>query len=124
MIIYKLFSMMIFAWIITHLIRIANRKPCSTLFPLNYIQDFAGIAKGYLPAALALSAVLLGIGGIPPYSGFLAKLVLWNGLIALGEIFLSISILAVSLISIWIYLRFVKNIWFERKVCSFGACLE
>ena len=41
-----------------------------------------------LPAALAISASWLAHGGMPPFSGFLAKMLIFNSLVSKGEIFL------------------------------------
>ena len=68
-----------------------------------------------LPAALAISASWLAHGGMPPFSGFLAKMLIFNSLVSKGEIFLVISLLAASVISIYVYIRFMKNLYFEKE---------
>ena len=117
MIIYKLLSTLIFAWILAHLLRISIAGSKSMLcVSLSYLHDFTTIYMGNanFPAALAISASWLAHGGMPPFSGFLAKMLIFNSLVSKGEIFLVISLLAASGISIYVYIRFMKNLYFEK----------
>ncbi len=61
--------------------------------------------------------VFFSIAGIPPFGGFLAKMLILNGLVDSGTIFLygAIALIIVSSISVYYYIRLIKVVFFEPK---------
>ena len=77
MIVYKLISTLMFAWILAHLLRISVVGSKTILcVSLSNIHDFGQISMSHanLPAALAFSSGWLALAGMPPWSGFVAKM--------------------------------------------------
>ena len=59
--------------------------------------------------------IFFSIAGIPPLSGFLAKIFILFGLIDSNELIGSIFLIMISAISVFYYIRVVKVIFFESK---------
>jgi NADH-quinone oxidoreductase subunit N len=76
----------------------ANREP-------QQLDDFAGLAQRHPLRALALTALLLALAGLPPTVGFMGKLAIFSAAIAAGLPLLAIVGIAASLVSVYFYLQ-------------------
>lgn len=66
---------------------------------------------------LSLVIIFFSIAGIPPFTGFLAKVAILLELIAHDKIITSTSLIILSSVSVFYYLRVIKILFFEpRKV--------
>ena len=57
--------------------------------------------------------IFFSIAGIPPLCGFLAKVLIISGLIEDSQIFTSILLVLISVVSVFYYIRILKIIFFE-----------
>jgi NADH-quinone oxidoreductase subunit N len=79
------------------------------------IDDWAGLAGRHPAAALAMTILMLSLGGIPPTAGFFAKFYLFKA--ALGQtglVPLVLVAVANSLVSVFYYLRVVTAMYFRE----------
>jgi NADH-quinone oxidoreductase subunit N len=75
------------------------------------IGDFAGMMKRSPLLAIALSLCLLSLIGLPPTSGLIAKIYIFNGAVQQGLLWLVIIAVINSVVSAFYYLRVVKVMW-------------
>ncbi len=81
------------------------------------LDDWAGLATAHPAGALAMTLLLLSLGGIPPTAGFFGKFYLFK--VALGSpALLPLILVAVanSLISVFYYLRVVTAMYFREEL--------
>lgn len=79
------------------------------------IDEWAGLGVRHPAMALAMTVLLLSLGGIPPTAGFLGKLYLFKA--ALGQnglMPLVLVAIANSLVSVYYYLRVVMAMYFRE----------
>ena len=82
--------------------------------PDDEISGYAGLARRSPGLALALTAALLSLSGIPPFVGFFSKLYLFLTAIQRGDPwlqFLVIWALIMSAISLYYYGRVIHTMW-------------
>ena len=65
--------------------------------------------------AVSFLFIFFSIAGIPPFSGFLAKIFILFGLIESNHLVVSLILIIISAISVFYYIRVVKVIFFESK---------
>jgi NADH-quinone oxidoreductase subunit N len=75
------------------------------------ISDFAGMMKRSPLLAIALSLCLLSLIGLPPTSGLIAKIYIFNSAVQQGLLWLVIIAVINSVVSAFYYLRVVKVMW-------------
>lgn len=73
---------------------------------INYINQFIIISYDFLKS-LILMCIFMSIGGLPPFIGFLPKLIIINCLLLNNIIFICIMLLMTALIVLFFYLRIV-----------------
>jgi len=105
-IIYFLNSLTIFT-ILLSLGQIHNRE-------ILFIHQLSGLWKMNLPLALVFALSIFSLAGIPPISGFFAKLIALEALMANGWFMISIVAILTSTISAANYLYLVKVINFDQ----------
>jgi NADH:ubiquinone oxidoreductase subunit 2 (subunit N) len=59
--------------------------------------------------------LFFSIAGIPPFSGFLAKIFILFGLIESNQLIGAVILILISAISVFYYIRVVKIVFFESK---------
>lgn len=84
--------------------------------PLIYISDFKGLSKSSYNSPwdlLKLTLVILSMAGIPPLAGFWGKYLIF--LEAIRGSFYCVTLLCIlaSVINSYVYIKLVKNIWFD-----------
>jgi NADH-quinone oxidoreductase subunit N len=75
------------------------------------IEDFAGMIKRSPLLAIALSLCLISLIGLPPTSGLIAKIYIFNSAVQQGLLWLVIIAVINSVVSAFYYLRVVKVMW-------------
>jgi len=75
------------------------------------IKDFAGMIKRTPLLTVALSFCLVSLIGLPPTSGLIAKIYIFNGAVQQGLLWLVIIAVINSAISAFYYLKVVKAMW-------------
>jgi NADH-quinone oxidoreductase subunit N len=82
-----------------------NRTDCGTL------EDFRGIARERPVLGLAFAVLLLGLAGIPPTSGFFAKLLVFEAALEQGLVLFAVCGAVASVIAAYFYIRLLLTIY-------------
>jgi NADH-quinone oxidoreductase subunit N len=77
------------------------------------LNDFRGLSSKYPLAALAMTVFMVSLMGIPPTIGFYGKYYVIVALIDADMLWLAVSIVVMSAISAYFYLRVVANMYFS-----------
>jgi len=89
----------------------AGLKYISTFF----ISGLTGLAKVNPLAALSFVIIFFSISGIPPLSGFLAKIFIFFNLLNFESFGSAILLILFNMVSVYYYIRIIKVILFEVK---------
>lgn len=91
--------------------------------PLRALSDFSGLSKSQPAIALMMAVCLIGLSGLPPTGGFLAKLNLflaaWSEGSADGRV-LAIALAINAVIAATYYLRMISVMYFEQSTVVRG----
>ena len=103
-----------------HLTLFYNFQKLGNSFSLKTISPFFLTSLGNLFKTNGLWAfsflfLFFSIAGIPPFSGFLAKIFILFGLIESNQLVGAIFLILISAISVFYYIRVVKIVFFESK---------
>jgi NADH-quinone oxidoreductase subunit N len=80
------------------------------------IRDLAGIGKTNPGIALALSALMFSMAGIPPLAGFWAKYFVFTAAVNAGLVGVAVFGVLASVIGAYYYLRLIKIAYFDNSV--------
>jgi NADH-quinone oxidoreductase subunit N len=83
------------------------------------LAAFAGLHKRSPGMAMALLVGLLSLGGIPPFSGFFAKLLVFGAAIEGNMAWLAIIGIVNSVIGLYYYLRILKVMFVDEPLATF-----
>jgi NADH-quinone oxidoreductase subunit N len=83
------------------------------------IYDLAGLSASRPGFALALAVLMWSMAGIPPLSGFFAKLYVFSAAIDAGLLPLAVIGVLTSVIGAFYYLRVIKVMYFDAGQPSF-----
>ena len=83
---------------------------------METIADMAGLFKEQPGIALAMTAFSLSALGLPPFSGFWAKVVVFKAALAAGFSLAAVVGLVGSVVAAFYYLRLIKVMWFDTAV--------
>jgi NADH-quinone oxidoreductase subunit N len=86
---------------------------------LERIDDLSGLSRTDPALALALAVFMFSMAGIPPLSGFFAKLYVFLAAVQVGMWTLAIIGVLTSVVSAFYYLRVVKVMYFDAPVPAF-----
>lgn len=92
----------------------STREP-NTGKEIVLIEDFSGLGQTQPWQALLLSVVLFSLAGVPPFVGFLAKLQVFQVLIANGPMWLAIFALLMTVVAAYYYIYVVKVMYFNES---------
>ncbi|HSV02118.1 MAG TPA: NADH-quinone oxidoreductase subunit NuoN [Phenylobacterium sp.] len=81
--------------------------------PMETIDDMAGLIKAQPGLGLAMTAFSLSALGLPPFSGFWAKVYVFKAALHAGLAWPAVLGLVGSVVAAFYYLRLVKVIWFD-----------
>lgn len=82
--------------------------------PVTQISDLAGLSKASPGHALALTALLFSLAGVPPLAGFFGKYFVFLAAVEAGLAPLAIAGAIASVIGAFYYLRIVKMMYFDE----------
>lgn len=82
----------------------------------EHLDDFAGIARRRPWAALAMTVLLVSLGGFPPTVGFVGKFWLFKSAVDQGHYALAILGVITSLVSLFYYLRVVVVMFMKDPI--------
>jgi NADH-quinone oxidoreductase subunit N len=86
---------------------------------LEGIADLAGLAKSDPLLALGFAVFMFSLAGIPPLSGFFAKLYVFLSAVQAGQWPLAIIGVLTSVVGAFYYIRVVKVIYFDQGDAAF-----
>jgi NADH-quinone oxidoreductase subunit N len=81
--------------------------------PAETVADLAGLAQKRPWMAALFTMLLFSIAGIPPFAGFLGKLVVFIAAIDAGLVWLAIVGALAAVVAAAYYLRLLASIWFS-----------
>jgi NADH-quinone oxidoreductase subunit N len=84
------------------------------------VSDLAGLARTDPAMALAMAVFMFAMAGIPPLSGFFAKLYVLLPAIQNGYVWLAVIAVFASVVSAYYYLRVVKVMYFDAPAGGFA----
>ncbi len=82
---------------------------------METIDDMAGLIKEQPGLALAMTAFSLSALGLPPFSGFWAKVFVFKAAIDAGLWVPAVLGLVGSVVAAFYYLRLLKSVWFDAS---------
>jgi NADH-quinone oxidoreductase subunit N len=83
---------------------------------METIEDMAGLFKEQPGIALAMTAFSLSALGLPPFSGFWAKVFVFKAALNAGLPVAAVLGLVGSVVAAFYYLRLIKAMWFDGSV--------
>jgi NADH-quinone oxidoreductase subunit N len=83
------------------------------------IDDLSGLGRTQPLLALALAVAMFAMAGIPPFTGFFAKLFIFQAAVAQELYTLAVIGLLTSVVAAYYYLRIVKLMYFDEPVEMF-----
>jgi NADH-quinone oxidoreductase subunit N len=84
--------------------------------PMETFEDMAGLFRERPGMALCLTAFSLSALGLPPFSGFWAKVFVFKAAVDADLYWLAALGLLSSVVAAFYYLRLIKTMWFEPAV--------
>jgi NADH-quinone oxidoreductase subunit N len=79
------------------------------------IKDYAGLSRRSPALSLGLLAAFLSLGGIPPFAGFVGKVLLFTSAIQVNMAWLAIIGIINSIIALYYYLVVLKVVYLNRS---------
>ena len=74
-------------------------------------------------AAILIALAMLSLAGIPPFPGFVAKFMIFQGVMASGHVTLAVLGLLASYVGIYLYLRVIQSLFMESAPTSTATTL-
>ncbi len=99
---------------VTNIAAFATVVLISNLTGSEDIESFAGLSRRSKFLAWGLMLALFSLGGVPPFAGFIGKLILFAGAVQSGLIALVVIGAVNVIVSLYYYLNVVKVV-FERR---------
>lgn len=88
------------------------------------IDDYTGLGYKAPYLGVALTIFLISLTGIPPTAGFIAKLYLFGALVKTNWIWLAVAGVLNSVVSLYYYLKVVKNMFLKESEAEFTYKLD
>jgi NADH-quinone oxidoreductase subunit N len=85
-------------------------------YETDNIDDLRGLNSRNPWLALMMLLTMFSLAGIPPVVGFIAKVAVFEALIAVHQLWLAVVALLFSIIGAYYYIRVVKVMYFEAPV--------
>lgn len=80
-----------------------------------FVSSLSNLYKVNSMWSFSFQIIFFSIAGIPPLSGFLAKVFILSSIIESKNVFFSLLLAMISAVSVFYYLRVIKVIFFESK---------
>jgi NADH-quinone oxidoreductase subunit N len=100
---------------LTNIAAFAVAVAVSNALGTEELSGFAGLSRRSLGLALAMSAAMLSLGGVPPLAGFFAKLYIFAAAVGQGLIWLVVIGVLNSSLALYYYLMVIKYIFMDRS---------
>jgi NADH-quinone oxidoreductase subunit N len=102
------------AYILTNLLAFGIVIAYSRVTGLEDIADYAGMSRRNPGLALMMLAAFLSLAGMPPFGGFVAKVVVFAAGIQAGYVWLVVIGIINSVIGVYYYLNVLKYVYLYR----------
>jgi NADH-quinone oxidoreductase subunit N len=102
------------AYILTNLLAFGIVMAFSRVTGLDDITDYAGMSRRNPGLALMMLAAFLSLAGMPPFGGFVAKVVVFAAGIQAGYVWLVVIGILNSVIGVYYYLNVMKYVYLYR----------
>jgi NADH-quinone oxidoreductase subunit N len=102
------------AYILTNLLAFGIVMAFSRVTGLEEITDYAGMSRRNPGLALMMLAAFLSLAGMPPFGGFVAKVVVFAAGIQAGYVWLVVIGIINSVIGVYYYLNVLKYVYLYR----------
>jgi len=102
------------AYILTNLLAFGIVMAFSRVTGLEDITDYAGMSRRNPGLALMMLAAFLSLAGMPPFGGFVAKVVVFAAGIQAGYVWLVVIGIINSVIGVYFYLNVLKYVYLYR----------
>lgn len=106
----------ILVYVVTNLGAFAGIIALANLTGGERLEDFKGLWRRAPLLSLCTAFCLLSLAGIPPFAGFLSKLVLFSAAWSLNLQWLVVVALLTSIVSLVYYGRIIKAMFFDEPV--------
>ena len=103
------------AYLVTNLAAFAIVTIIGKVLGSDEIKDYAGLSRRSPALALGLLAAFLSLGGIPPFAGFVGKVLLFTSAIQVNMAWLAIIGILNSIIALYYYLVVLKVAYLNRS---------
>jgi len=81
--------------------------------PIESIKDLAGLSTTHPKTAFAFALLMFSMAGIPPFTGFFAKMFIFTAALQQGYIAVVVIAALSSVIACFYYIRIVKIMYFD-----------
>ena len=102
------------AYILTNLLAFGIVMAFSRVTGLEDITDYAGMSRRNPGLALMMLAAFLSLAGMPPFGGFVAKVVVFAAGVQAGYVWLVVIGIINSVIGLYYYLNVLKYVYLYR----------
>jgi NADH-quinone oxidoreductase subunit N len=82
------------------------------------LTAFAGLSRRAPALGLAMIAIMLSLGGVPPFAGFFGKLLVFGSAIDKGMIWLALVGIFNAIIGLYYYLVILKTVYVNEPTVS------
>jgi len=89
--------------------------------PAETVADLAGMAQKRPLMAALFTMLLFSIAGIPPFAGFIGKLLVFSAAVEGGLVWLAVLGGVAAVVSAAYYLRLIASIWFAPPAAQLQA---
>jgi NADH-quinone oxidoreductase subunit N len=102
------------AYILTNLLAFGIVMAFSRVTGLEEIRDYAGMSRRSPWLALMMLAAFLSLAGMPPFGGFIAKVLVFAAGVQAGYVWLVVVGIVNSMIGVYYYLNVMKFVYLYR----------
>jgi NADH-quinone oxidoreductase subunit N len=102
------------AYIVTNLLAFGVAMAFSKVTGLEDLKDYAGMSRRNPALALMMLAAFLSLTGMPPFGGFVAKVIVFAAGIQAGYVWLVVVGIINSMIGVYYYLNALKYVYLYR----------
>ena len=102
------------AYIATNLLAFGAVMVFSRVTGLDDIKDFSGLSRRAPALGLAMLAAFLSLAGMPPFGGFVAKVIVFQVAVEEGLYALAIVGILNSIVAVYYYLNVLKYVYLYR----------
>jgi NADH-quinone oxidoreductase subunit N len=102
------------AYIVTNLLAFGVAMAFSKVTGFEDLKDYAGMSRRNPALALMMLAAFLSLTGMPPFGGFVAKVIVFAAGVQAGYVWLVVVGIINSMIGVYYYLNALKYVYLYR----------